>query len=281
MPRSRILLFTLLAMLAFAGNSLLCRLALRDTALDAASFTLLRLLAGALVLAVLVRLRQRQPFAGDWPGALALFAYAGGFSYAYRDLGAATGALLLFGGVQAGMFLAAWCQGERPGGRQSVGLGLALAGVVYLLLPGARSPEPFAALLMITAGLAWVFYSLPSRRRGDPLAATAGNFLRAVPFALALCLVQANRLEADVHGVVYAVLSGGLASGLGYALWYAALGGLGGLQAASVQLSVPLLTALGGALLLAELPSLQWMLSGLLVLGGIALVLSGRSRRAG
>jgi len=275
----RILLLTCLAMLAFAGNSLLCRLALRETDIDAASFTAIRLLAGALTLWLLLRLRQaRQPIAGNWPGALALFTYASTFSFAYLQLDTGIGALLLFGAVQLSMLLWGLLRGERLGLGASLGTALATAGLLALLLPGASAPPLLAALLMLLAGVAWGAYSLLGRGEGDPLAVTAGNFLRAAPLAVLLALVLLSQLNWDGPGLFYAVLSGALTSGVGYAIWYSALPGLRASQAATVQLSVPILAALGGSLLLNEALSLRLILSAMAVLGGIALVLGSRQR---
>ncbi|TLX52806.1 EamA family transporter [Stutzerimonas nosocomialis] len=276
MPATRILLLTTLAMLAFTGNSLLCRIALRDTAIDASSFTAVRLLSGALVLWVLVRLRARRPLGGNWAGALSLFVYAAGFSFAYQALAAGTGALLLFGAVQLCMLSVGWLRGERLTGLQTLGLLLALGGMITLLLPGASAPPLGAALLMVLAGAGWGVYSLLGRGAGDPLCVTAGNFVRAIPLALALALVLLPTLRWDVPGLVYAVLCGAITSGLGYAIWYSALPGLGALQAATVQLSVPVLTALAGSLLLAEALTPRLLLAAVAVLGGIALVLQVR-----
>ncbi|MFI8744820.1 EamA family transporter [Pseudomonas sp. NPDC077186] len=277
----RILLLTALAMLAFAGNSLLCRLALRETAIDAASFTAIRLVSGALTLWLLLRLRApRQPMAGSWPGALALFAYAAAFSFAYLRLDTGVGALLLFGAVQLSMLLWGLWRGERLGLAASLGTALAAGGLLALLLPGASAPPLTAALLMLLAGIAWGGYSLLGRGQGDPLAVTAGNFLRAAPLALLLALALLPRLSWDAPGLLYAVLSGAVTSGVGYAIWYSALPGLRASQAATVQLSVPILAALGGALLLGEALSLRLLLSASAVLGGIALVLGSRQRKA-
>jgi drug/metabolite transporter (DMT)-like permease len=280
MPAPRILLLTALAMLAFAGNSLLCRPALKHTAIDAASFTGIRLVAGALVLWLLLRL-GRPPLAatGNWRAATALFVYAAAFSYAYLKLDAGSGALLLFGAVQLCMVLVGLLRGERLNLPQALGFVLATGGLVALLLPGASAPPLAGALLMLLAGFAWGVYTLLGRETGPPLAATAGNFLRSLPFALLLALPFASDLRVDVPGLLYALLSGGLTSGVGYAIWYSALAGLGALQAASVQLSVPVIAALGGALLLGESISLRLALVSVTVLGGIALVLRGKLRR--
>ena len=276
---ARILLLTTLAMLAFAGNSLLCRLALRETEIDAASFTAIRLFCGALTLWLLLRLRQgRRPVAGNWPGALALFIYAAAFSFAYLQLDTGAGALLLFGAVQLSMLLWGWLHGERLGLVAGLGTALATAGLLALLLPGASAPPLQAALLMLLAGIAWGVYSLLGRGLGDPLAVSAGNFLRATPLALLLAALLLGRLNWAGPGLFYALLSGALTSGIGYAIWYSALPGLRASQAATVQLSVPILAALGGSLLLGEALGLRLLLSAVAVLGGIALVLGSRQR---
>ncbi|WP_277052907.1 DMT family transporter [Zestomonas thermotolerans] len=277
MPERRTLLLTLLAMLAFAGNSLLCRAALKDTAIDAASFTTARILSGALMLALLLRLRgaSAKP-RGSWRGAAALFLYAAAFSFAYLQLDAGTGALLLFGAVQVTLVLAGLLRGERLGGQALLGVLLAAGGLLYLLLPGASAPPLSGALLMLLSGLAWGLYTLFGRDGGDPLAASAGNFLRAAAFAALLALTLHAGLRLDGLGLLYALLSGALASGLGYALWYAALPGLTAIQGASVQLSVPVLAALAGALLLDEPLGARLPAAALAVLGGIALVLLPR-----
>ncbi|VXC49534.1 conserved membrane hypothetical protein [Pseudomonas sp. 8Z] len=274
---ARTLLLTALAMLAFAGNSLLCRLALRETEIDAASFTAMRLTAGALMLALLLRLRSgARPMAGNWPGALALFVYAAAFSFAYLHLDTGIGALLLFGAVQLSMLLWGLCHGERLPALASIGTVMACAGLMALLLPGASAPPLPPALLMLLAGIAWGAYSLLGRGQGDPLAVTAGNFLRATPLGLLLVLPFFAQLQWDVPGLFYALLSGALTSGIGYAIWYSALPSLRASQAATVQLSVPILAALAGSLVLDETLSLRLLLSAVAVLGGIALVLSSR-----
>ena len=232
----RTLLLTALAMLAFAGNSLLCRAALRDSQIDPASFTALRLFAGALVLWLLLYLRGKSSSnSGSWRGALALFAYAASFSYAYLDLDAGAGALLLFGAVQLSMITWGMLHGERLHRGQTAGMLLAGAGLLVLVLPGTNTPPLSASLLMVLAGAAWGAYSLLGKGTPDSLAATAGNFIRTLPIAVLLCLLALNTLEWDSAGLIYALLSGGLASGIGYAIWYAALPGLGAIQAASVD----------------------------------------------
>ena len=281
MPTARTLLLTTFAMLAFAGNSLLCRAALRDTGIDWASFTVVRLCAGALTLWLLVRATRGRDASGsgDWISAVALFVYAAAFSWAYLALPAGLGALLLFGAVQATMLGYALARGERFSQAQVAGLVLALGGLVGLLLPGASAPPAPAALLMLCAGIAWGVYSLRGRRAGDPLRVTSGNFLRTVPLALALATLTAAGGRIDAAGLTWALASGALASGLGYAVWYSALPGLTASTAASVQLSVPVIAALGGVALLGEPMTMRLALAGSAVLGGIALVI--RARAAG
>lgn len=275
---SRILALTALAMAAFAANSLLCRLALRDTAIDPAGFTFIRLLSGAIVLWLLVRLRSEPPAGryGDWPGAFALFGYAIAFSYAYVGLSAGAGALLLFGAVQATMILHGLWRGERLGAWQCLGLVLAIGGLVALLLPGASAPAPLPSALMIAAGMAWGVYSLLGRGNADALATTAGNFVRSVPLATGAATLALPWLEFDPRGCVLAALSGALASGMGYAIWYAALRALNATTAATVQLSVPVIAALGGVALLSEPLTLRLVLASAATLGGIALVIHMR-----
>ncbi|WP_339490256.1 DMT family transporter [Pseudomonas sp. EL_65y_Pfl2_R95] len=276
---SRILLLTALAMLAFAGNSILCRIALKATEIDAATFTSVRIIAGAITLLIILRLKTAaQPMSGSWPGALALTTYAAAFSFAYINLDAGSGALLLFGAVQLSMIAWGFYRGERFGITTTLGLALALAGLVALLLPGANTPALSSALLMMVAGVAWGAYSLMGRGAADPLATTTGNFLRAVPIALFISLLLISRLQWDAAGLGYAVLSGALASGVGYAIWYSALRGLKSFQAATVQLSVPILAALAGSLLLHEALTLRLLLSSAAVLGGIAIVLTAKQR---
>jgi drug/metabolite transporter (DMT)-like permease len=269
----RILICTVLALLAFAGNSLLCRAALAHTRIDAASFTTVRLLSGAIVLWLLVRLRTgARAGGGDWLSALALFAYAAGFSFSYLHLTAAAGALLLFGAVQTTMIGFGLWSGERMRAPQIAGLILACAGLIGLLLPGLSAPPLAGALLMLGAGIAWGIYSLRGKRSGDPLQVTAGNFLRAAPLALALSVVLAPRASLDPAGIGYAVVSGALASGMGYAIWYTALPFLKSTTAATVQLSVPILAALGGVFFLGETMTARLLIASVAILGGIALV---------
>lgn len=275
---SRVLLLTLIALVAFAANSILCRLAFERSDIDAASFTSIRLLSGALMLWLIVALRNdARGIGGSWPSAAALFTYAAAFSFAYVSLPTGVGALLLFGAVQATMILAGLRDGERMGGRQITGLVLALGGLGYLMLPGLSAPPLGGSLLMLAAGIAWGLYSLRGRGTADPIGATAGNFLRAAPLGIGLGAAALPWLQADAVGAVYAMLSGALASGAGYAVWYAALRGLAATQAATVQLSVPVIAAAGGTLLLDEPVTLRLAFASVAILGGIALVVLGRS----
>jgi drug/metabolite transporter (DMT)-like permease len=276
MSFARMTALTSLAMLAFASNSVLCRVALKQTGIDAASFTAIRLVSGAVMLWLVVRFTRRtQSGSGNWLSAFALFAYAASFSFAYVSLPAATGALLLFGAVQATMIGHGLRAGERFTTGQLAGLVLALGGLVGLLLPGLSAPPLAGALLMMSAGVAWGIYSLRGKGAGDPTRVTAGNFLRAVPFAAALSLLMLvyGGTQVDAAGVWLAVLSGALASAIGYAIWYTALPALKATSAATVQLSVPVLATLGGILFLGEAMSPRLALASVAILGGIALVI--------
>jgi len=271
---TRLIVVITFAMLAFAGNSLLCRIALRDTTIDAATFTSIRLVSGALILAVILRAKGARPMAaGSWRAAFCLFAYAAAFSFAYRQLTAATGALLLFGAVQTAMLSWGLATGERLRSLQVVGLLIAVGGLVYMLLPGLSAPPIEGAAFMIAAGVAWAGYSLLGRGTKDPTNATAGNFLRSVPFAAALSLAMAAGTSADHTGALYAVASGAVTSGLGYVLWYAALPSLTAASAAVIQLSVPAIAALGGVVLLAEPLSSRLVIASATIMGGIALTI--------
>jgi drug/metabolite transporter (DMT)-like permease len=277
----RIFGLTSLAMLAFAGNSLLCRLALKHTSIDAASFTAIRLVSGAVMLFLIVKLRHTTVTGqGNWVSAFALFAYAAGFSFAYVSLTAATGALLLFGAVQATMISHGLWAGERLRRLQWVGLLLAFGGMVGLLLPGLAAPPLLGSVLMLGAGVAWGFYSLRGKGAGDPTGVTAGNFMRAAPMAVVLSLLLLSHPQVhaslDAAGFGYAFASGAQTSGMGYAVWYTALPALKATQAATVQLSVPVIAALGGIVFLGETITLRLILASTAVLGGIALVILER-----
>jgi drug/metabolite transporter (DMT)-like permease len=282
MSYPRVLVLTALTMMAFAGNSLLCRAALGGSHIDAASFTSLRLISGALVLWLIVQIRQgTRAGRGSWRSAIALFIYAAGFSYAYLSLSASTGALLLFGAVQASMIGYGIWSGERLRVIQLAGLLLAFAGLIGLLLPGVTAPPLIGSLLMLGAGLAWGVYSLRGRGTGNPIAITAGNFLRTVPIAVLLSALMFKSMHMDAAGAGYALASGALASGLGYAIWYTVLPALKATVAATVQLSVPVIAALGGVILLDEHISLRLLLTSVAILGGIALVILEKRRANG
>ena len=277
----RIFGLTALAMLAFAGNSLLCRLALKHTSIDPASFTTIRLVSGAVMLFLIVKLRRSAVVgSGNWLSAFALFAYAAGFSFAYVSLPAATGALLLFGAVQATMISHGLWAGERLRRLQLFGLLLAFSGMVGLLLPGLAAPPLLGSILMLGAGVAWGVYSLRGKGAGDPTGVTAGNFMRAAPMAVVLGLLLLSstvmRASVDTSGFYYALASGALTSGVGYAIWYTALPALKATQAATVQLSVPVIAALGGIVFLGEALTLRLILASIAILGGIALVILER-----
>jgi drug/metabolite transporter (DMT)-like permease len=271
---ARIFILTLLAMIAFAGNSLLCRAALKQTSIDAASFTFIRVFSGAAALWLIMKMRGAAwKEAGNWSSALALFAYAAAFSFAYNSLSAGTGALLLFGAVQATMILWGFRRGERLHTIQIVGLVVAVTGLVALLLPGLSAPPVSGSILMLGGGVAWGIYSLRGKMEKNPVGSTAGNFLRAVPLAAIVSVIFLPWARLDRAGIGYAVISGAIASGLGYVIWYTALSGLKAASAATVQLSVPVLAATGGILLLGEPITFRYLIASIAVLGGIALVI--------
>jgi drug/metabolite transporter (DMT)-like permease len=281
MSMLRALLLAALAMLAFAGNSLLCRLALKSGSIDAASFTCVRLLSGAVVLALIVRLRSgAMSKNGDWLSALALFVYAAGFSAAYLQLSTATGALLLFGAVQLTMIAVGLWRGERLKALQWTGLAAACVGLVEMLLPGLASPPLLGSLLMVSAGVAWGVYSLRGRGKGDATAVTAGNFWRASLLALLLSLLTLGSTHVQTSGLLLAVASGAVASGLGYSIWYTALRGLSPSTAASIQLTVPAIAAIGAVVFLGEPVTQRLFVTSLVILGGVALVIWGKARSA-
>jgi drug/metabolite transporter (DMT)-like permease len=276
-------------MIAFASNSLLCRAALKQTNIDAATFTFVRIFSGAVALWLILEIRRllraertASPLVeslsgssfrnGKWISALALFVYAAGFSFAYTSLSAGTGALLLFGAVQATMILWGLYEGERLSTIQIVGFLAAVTGLIVLVFPGLSAPPIIGSILMLGAGVAWGIYSLRGKGEKNPASATTGNFVRAVPFAAALSIIFFVRAHLDPLGVSYAMISGAITSGLGYVIWYSALPGLKAASAATVQLSVPVLAATGGILLLGEPITLRYVLASVAVLGGIALV---------
>jgi drug/metabolite transporter (DMT)-like permease len=291
-------MLTLLAMIAFASNSLLCRAALKESSIDPATFTFLRIFSGAVALWLIMSVRKRMivertssPLVetgsssslvarhvlfryGNWISAAALFVYAAGFSFAYVSLSAGTGALLLFGAVQATMILWGLHKGERLNTIQIVGFILAVIGFVVLVFPGLSAPPSAGSILMLGAGVAWGVYSLRGKGERNAASVTAGNFVRAVPFATALIVIFAPWTHADLTGIAYAIISGAVTSGLGYVVWYKALPWLKAASAATVQLSVPVLAATGGIVVLGEPITLRYLLASVAVLGGIALVVA-------
>jgi drug/metabolite transporter (DMT)-like permease len=297
----RTAILTTLALIAFAANSVLCRLALGRAAIDAASFSTVRLVSGAIVLLLLTLLFNRRRAAdrsdtgaadrpgapdahasakhrGNWTSASMLFLYAVGFSFAYVSLSTGTGALILFGAVQTTMILAALRSGERPDALEWIGLILALAGLVYLVFPGLSAPSPTGSALMAIAGIAWGIYSLRGRGSVDPLGGTTGNFVRAVPMVIVVSLVMLGRLHISFGGASLAILSGGIASGVGYVIWYAALRGMTATRAATVQLSVPVIAAGGGIVFMSEDVSLRLVMAGVLILGGVGMAVAASAR---
>ncbi len=278
----RTLVYTGLALIAFAANSVLCRVALRQGSIDPAAFSAIRIAAGAIMLLAVNAWRGKPglPLRKSWPTAGLLALYAVPFSFAYVTLSTGTGALILFGSVQITMLLVALRRGERILVAQWAGLATALGGLILLVLPTLATPSLAAALLMALAGVSWGLYSWRGKGVTEPLAATTANFTGAVPFVLIVVLASRAGLQWSPRGVALSIASGALASGLGYVAWYAALRHLTGLQAAVSQLGVPVLAALGGVVFLSESVSARLLLAAILVLGGIALAVVGRERWA-
>jgi drug/metabolite transporter (DMT)-like permease len=274
-------LLTAVAMLAFAANSLLCRLALGQGLIDAATFTTVRVISGAatLCLIVLLRRRPREPSTANRRSAVMLFTYMAFFSFAYRSLGAGTGALVLFGAVQLTMFIVALHEGEHFSWLSWAGLTAAILGLIFLVSPGLTAPDPVGAVLMAIAGIAWGFYSLLGRGATDPLEATARNFVYSVPLVLVVSLLFWSDFSGTPKGLALAVASGTVASGCGYVIWYAALAGLSGTRAATVQLTVPVIAAFGGVVLLSEQITLRLLIASAATLGGVAIVVAQRAAK--
>lgn len=283
-PSLRTLSLTMVAMTFFAANSLLARRALREGEIDAGSFTAVRIFAGTAMLALIATGRQGGISAirnnGSLRAALALCCYAITFSFAYLSLDAGTGALILFGAVQITMLAVGIVHGERPQLLEWIGLCLAFGGLVYLVSPGLTAPSPFGVASMAASGAAWGCYSLAAKRIRAPTAATAGNFARATPMAaVTLAVIWATLpTHASWIGLGLATISGALTSGVGYVIWYTALKGLRTSRAAIVQLTVPVVSAGAGVLLLDEQMTWRLVLASLSVLGGVALALLGKTR---
>ena len=279
---TRTVLLTVVAMGAFAANSLLCRLALGQELIDAATFTTVRVISGAVSLSLIAAFRRRTHDRGtaDWRAAAMLFTYMAFFSFAYLSLSAGTGALILFGAVQLTMFIFALRQGEHFPLLSWAGLTLAILGLIYLVSPGVTAPDPWGAVLMAIAGIAWGFYSLLGRDAADPLEATARNFVYSVPLVLVVSLFYLDDFSSSSNGLALAVASGAITSGGGYVIWYAALRGLTATRAATVQLSVPAIAAFGGIVMLSEEITLRLLLASAATLGGVAIVLARRAAKA-
>lgn len=278
----RIIAYTSFALVAFAFNSILCRMALRTGEADAAGFTAVRLVSGAVALIVISYFlsESKSLKRGNWVSGFFLFAYAICFSFAYIGLTAAAGALILFSAVQFTMIVVALIRGERPGALEWLGLLIALSGLVYLVFPGLTSPPLFASGLMAAAGVAWGFYTLRGRGSSDPLGDTTGNFIRAVPMIAIAAIPFLSQINISTRGIVLAILSGAIASGVGYTVWYFALKHHTATRAAVLQLSVPVITAFGGVLLLSEIMTKRLVIASAIILGGVGLTIAGRRNKA-
>ncbi|MDQ6977410.1 MAG: DMT family transporter [Ghiorsea sp.] len=277
-----ILFLTTLALVAFAANSILCRLALYEGLMDAGSFTAVRLISGALMLGLIVSLRKQQQYnlqsSGSWLAALLLFIYAITFSYAYIALDIATGALILFAAGQITLILAALFYGSRLSLLEWLGLLLAFSGFIYLMLPSATTPSWGGFVLMSISGVAWGLYTLMGKSSNQPLADTTSNFIRSIPMVILLMLFSFEYTNLNAQGLLYAVLSGAIASGVGYTIWYMALEKLQTIHAAVVQLLVPVLAALGGVMLLNETITMQFIIASIIILTGVLLVVLQRNK---
>jgi drug/metabolite transporter (DMT)-like permease len=272
-------IYTILALMAFAANSVICRLALKDGAIDPGMFTSIRLSSGAIVLILLVFMskeRRQEKSKGSWISAGMLFLYAAAFSYAYVSLETGIGALIIFGVVQITMITSSFISGYRMNGLEWLGIFLALGGFLYLLLPGASAPSLSGFILMTLSGIGWGIYSLRGKNSKHPLVDTAYNFLRALPFLILLFYFLAQESNYSTKGILLALLSGIVTSGIGYTIWYAALKGLNSIQASIVQLLVPVLATIGGVIFVGELISFRLMAASLMILGGILLLIIKR-----
>ena len=284
--KGRIILFTTFALIAFAANSVLNRLALGANTIDASSYIAIRLISGAITLAIINSINKNEfnsikkafinPNLMAFLPAFYLFLYGISFSFAYRSLNSGTGAFILFGTVQITMLSNALIKGERPPLAEWAGLIIAISGLIYLVFPGLSAPDPIGAFLMLIAGISWGFYTLKGRGIRDPLETTALNFIRSVPMILAVNLFTFNNAHFSTEGVIYAFISGAITSGVGYSIWYAALRGLTTTQAALLQLFVPIIAALGGIIFLSESITIRLIYAGLLIISGVVLALFGK-----
>ena len=280
-----IVILTAFTLVAFAANSLLCRMTLGGHLIDPVSFTTLRLVSGALALIPISRLvgesKTPQKTKGSWVSGFALFAYAAAFSLAYVSLSTGMGALILFGSVQVTMIGAALKSGENLGPAQWVGSAAAIGGLIYLVLPGISAPDPLGTLLMCVSGIAWGVYSIRGKGLSAPVAMTAGNFTRSAPMAIIASAVAFSAVHLEPFGILLALISGVVTSGLGYVLWYKALHSLTTTQASAVQLMVPVLAAFGGVAFLSEQVSVRLIAASAVILGGVALAVTKRKPKAG
>jgi drug/metabolite transporter (DMT)-like permease len=286
--KGKIILFTTFALIAFAANSVLNRLALGANTIDASSYIAIRLMSGAITLAIINSINKSEfnsikkafinPNLITFLPAFYLFLYGISFSFAYRSLNSGTGAFILFGTVQITMLSTALIKGERPHLAEWIGLIIAISGLIYLVFPGLSAPDPIGAFLMLVAGISWGFYTLKGRGVSDPLETTALNFIRSVPMILAINLFTFNNAHFSTEGVIYALISGAITSGVGYSIWYAALRGLTTTQAALLQLFVPIIAALGGIIFLSESITIRLIYAGLLIISGVVLALFGKNK---
>ena len=271
--------FTVLALIAFAANSVLCRSALGENLIDPASFTSIRLLSGGVMLMVILQFNRKNKSSstkGSWLASIMLFLYAAAFSFAYITLDTGTGALILFAAVQITMILVSIVSGNKLHATEWIGLTIAFIGFVYLILPGITTPSAAGFSLMTIAGIAWGFYTIKGQGSKNPLFDTAYNFSRSILFILILMIITFQFSHVSSKGILLAMISGGITSGIGYTVWYVALGGLSITQAAVVQLSVPVIASLGGVVFVSEQITLRYILASLLILGGILIVVLGK-----
>ena len=270
---------TCLALIALSANSVLCRLALENNAIDASSFTVLRLLSGAIVLLIIISTTRNTAVTssrGSWSASFMLFLYAITFSYAYISLDTGTGALILFGSVHITMILLSHISGTRLHITEWFGVIIAFAGFIYLILPGITTPSLIGFLLMTVAGIAWGIYTLKGQGSKSPLMDTAYNFFRTIPFVVLLAILTFKNISYSSEGILLALLSGGITSGIGYTIWYIVLGGLSSTQAAVLQLTIPVIAALGGVIFVSEAITFRLTISATMVLGGILIVVLGK-----
>lgn len=274
-----ICLYTSLALIAFAANSVLCRLALGNGSIDAASFTVIRLLSGAVVLCVILSFQRNNQDAlskGSWMASFTLFLYAITFSYAYLSVDTGTGALILFGSVQITMIILSIIGGTRLHITEWFGVVIAITGFIYFILPNVSTPSMNGFILMTISGISWGVYTLIGRRSKNPLTDTTYNFVRTIPFVVLLAVFTLDNMSYSNDGVILALLSGGITSGVGYTIWYIALNDLSSTQASVIQLSVPIIAAIGGVIFVSELITFRLIISAIIVLGGILMVVLGK-----